>query len=73
MMKRQRWQQQETIPPSAGSNRTQEESNGDENTTRIQRSQGDQQGGYELQEQVIDSELDPSRGAFYEVESEDRG
>ncbi len=72
-MKRQRRQQQETIPPSDGSNGTQEESNGDGNTTRIQRSQGDQQGVYELQEQAKDSELDLSRGAFHEVQSEDRG
>ena len=73
MMKRQRRQQQETIPPSDGSKGMQEERNGDENTTRIQRSQGDQQGVYELQEQAIDSELDSSRGAFYQVQSEDQG
>ena len=73
MMKRQRRQQHKTIPPSNGSKGSQEESNGDENTTRIQRSQRVQQGVYELQEQAIDSELDPSRGAFYEVESENRG
>lgn len=72
-MKRQRWQQQETICPSAGSNGMQEESNGDENTTRTQRSQGDQQGGYKLQAQAIDSELDPSRGEFHKVEGEGRG
>ena len=63
MMKRQRRQQQETVPPSAGSKGTQEESNRDENTIQ------NQQGGYELQGQAVDSELDPSRGASHEVES----
>ena len=73
IMKRQRRQQQEIIPPSDRSKGTQEESNGDENTTPIQRSQEDQQGVYELQEQAIGRELDPSRGPFYGVRSEDRG
>ena len=73
MMKRQRRQQQETVPPADGSKETQKKGNGGENTTQIQLSPVDQQGGYKLQGQAVDSELDPSRRLFYKVEGEGRG
>ena len=66
-----KWQrgQQKTVPPRHELEGTQELGKGGKDSTDIQRQPGDQQGGHELQGQAIDSELDPSRGAFYEVES----
>ena len=46
-----------------------EEGNSGKGTAEIQRLPGDRQGRYELQGQAQTSELDPSRGAFHEVES----
>ena len=73
MIERRQRGQQKTVPPSHGSRGAQESGNNGEDTIDSQRQPGDRQGGYELQGQATDSELDPSRGAFYEVEGEGRG
>lgn len=46
----------------------QEKGNNGTGATEIQRPLGAQQSRHELQGQARDSELDPSRGAFYEME-----